>query len=299
MNTIGIIAEFNPFHKGHENILKAAREQFGADNVVVVMSGDHVQRGEPAIMDKYARSKAALCAGADLVLELPVAFATGSAQYFARGAVSALIHCGAVDSILFGSECGDIGALKAMAKETAAPEGDHDGHFTPTGERLPPNDLLAVEYIKALEYFGSDLTPLTITRIGTSHSAAAPEDGYASASALWQMLSSGDTCADKLREYMPAYGYDILSAYISEKKLLTPVTYSDGLLLKLLQGRSEGYSGYFDVFDDLSDKIGSKLEEYSSFTSFINSLKSKDISYSHISRALLHILLDIKKDVGH
>ena len=110
MNTIGIIAEFNPFHKGHENILKAAREQFGADNVVVVMSGDHVQRGEPAVMDKYARSKAALCAGADLVLELPVAFATGSAQYFARGAVSTLIHCGAVDGILFGSECGDIGA---------------------------------------------------------------------------------------------------------------------------------------------------------------------------------------------
>ena len=92
MKTAGIIAEYNPFHKGHEHIIKEARERFGAKHVIVIMSGDYVQRGEPAIIDKYSRTWTALTAGADIVLELPVALSTGSAQYFARGAVSALLH---------------------------------------------------------------------------------------------------------------------------------------------------------------------------------------------------------------
>ena len=312
MKTIGIIAEFNPFHKGHEYILKASREQFGADNIVVVMSGDYVQRGEPAVVDKYARTRMALSAGADLVLELPLCFATGSAQYFARGAVAALIHCGAIDSILFGSECGDIDKLREPAagctpatasnagKDTVIPavpsDDDHNGRITPMEMRLSPNDLLAVEYLKALEYFGSDITPLTITRTGTSHNAAEPEGGYASASALRQMLADDRIRIEDLQEYMPGYAYDILSEYMSDKTPVTADRYSDLLIYKLLQKRTEGYAKYFDVYDDLSDKIISMLEEYSSFTAFINSLKSKDISYSHISRALLHILLDVKKD---
>ena len=327
MKTIGIIAEFNPFHKGHEHLMKAAREVYGADQLVVVMSGDHVQRGEPAIIDKYARAEAALCAGADLVLELPIVYATGSAQYFARGAVSALINCACVDALLFGSECGRIDILKELAfGNTAAdeamsdeslsccssagkisgdsiPDGTHDGHFTPNDLRLSPNDLLAVEYLKALEYFGSDMIPLTIPRIGTAHNETAANDTYASAGALRQMLlavdadSVGDALSDgdALLAYMPEYACDILSGYISSRHLLSADAYSDALFIRLLQNRAAGYAGYFDVFEDLSDKIISKLEGYSSFTAFINSLKSKDISYSHLSRALLHILLGIKK----
>jgi len=312
MKTIGIIAEFNPFHTGHEYIMKAAREVYCADQLVVVMSGDHVQRGEPAIIDKYARAKAALCAGADLVLELPMVYATGSAQYFARGAVSALINCACVDALLFGSECGSIDILKELAfRNTAADKaisdetlsglssatGIHDGHFTPNELRLSPNDLLAVEYLKALEYFGSDIIPLTIPRIGTPHNETMASDTYASASALRQMLSTGDadSAGNMISAYMPEYACDILSGYISSRQLLTVDAYSDALFTVLLQNRPAGYAGFFDVFDDLSDKIISKLEGFSSFTAFINSLKSKDISYSHLSRALLHILLGIKK----
>lgn len=309
--------------------MKAAREVYDADHVIVVMSGDHVQRGEPAIIDKYARARAALCAGADLVLELPMVFATGSAQYFARGAVSALISCACVDALLFGSECGDTDMLKKLASENACvsggcpagntsgdnipgdssansisgdniPGGIHDGRFTPQQQRLSPNDLLAVEYLKALEYFGSDTIPLTVSRIGTSHNDKAASDTYASASALRQMLSAGaaDSVQNTLSSYMPAYACDILSGYLSDRCIVTANAYSDALFGRLVQNRTAGYAGYFDVFDDLSDKIISKLEEYSSFTSFINSLKSKDISYSHLSRALLHILLGaIKSDV--
>ena len=282
--------------------MKAAREIHGADHVIVVMSGNYVQRGEPAIIDKYARTQAALCAGADLVLELPTVFATGSAQYFARGAVSALINCACADALLFGSECGDTDMLKKLASENGSSGnnisgGIHDGRFTPQDLRLSPNDLLAVEYLKALEYFGSDMTPLTISRIGTSHNDTAASDTYASASALRQMLSTGvsDPSGDPLSSYMPAYACDILSGYMSEKCFVSADDYSDALFNRLLQNRSEGYAGYFDVFEDLSDKMISKLEEYSTFTAFINCLKSKDISYSHLSRALLHILLGTKK----
>ena len=287
--------------------MRAARDIYGADHVIVVMSGDHVQRGEPAVMDKYARAKAALYAGADLVLELPAAFATGSAQYFARGAVSALINCACVDAILFGSECGDIAGINAMASgdyvsEAGAPTGSgtgsaHSGRFTPPACRLSPNDLLATEYLKALEYFRSDITPLTIKRTGTSHNDNKPGDSYASASALRHMLTN--SVSENLSAFMPEYACDILSGYISDKRLVTADMYSDVLFCKLLQNRALGYAEYYDVFDDLSDKIISKLEEYSSFTAFINILKSKDISYSHLSRALLHILLGIKKsDIG-
>ena len=312
INTIGIIAEFNPFHKGHEHIINEARQHFGASHVIVIMSGDYVQRGEPAIIDKYARTKMALTAGADMVFELPTAFASGSAQYFARGAVSALINCTCVDALLFGSECGRIEILKelasgntvadeAMSDEPAngcsSPTVVHDGRFTPRELRLSPNDLLAVEYIKAIEYFGADITPLTIPRRAVSHTDVLPKEGFASASAIREMLcGSFSDGPNDIKEFIPSYAFDMLETYMAEKQPLSPGSFSDMLFSTLIRERSGGYADYFDIFPDLSDKIRTKLESYKDYTSFINVLKSKDISYSHLSRALLHILLDIKKE---
>ena len=108
MKIAGLIAEYNPFHNGHQYHIKKALEITGADAVVVVMSGDFVQRGTPAIMPKHLRTSAALGGGASVVIELPVSYATGSAEYFAYGAVSILENLGCVDSICFGSECGNI-----------------------------------------------------------------------------------------------------------------------------------------------------------------------------------------------
>ena len=116
MKIVGIIAEYNPFHNGHQYHIEKALEATGADAAVVVMSGDFVQRGAPAIMPKHLRAKMALNGGASLVLELPVPYATGSAEYFAYGAVSLLDKLGCVDSICFGSECGDIDKLSELAK---------------------------------------------------------------------------------------------------------------------------------------------------------------------------------------
>ena len=283
--------------------MRAARDIYDADHVIVVMSGDHVQRGEPAIIDKYARTWMALVSGADIVLELPVAFSTGSAQYFARGAVSALLHTGVVNGILFGSESGDLPVTETDQGDGSAVDKAHTGNFTPMEERLSPNDLLAAEYIKAIQYFGADITPLTIPRKAVSHTDDLPKDGFASASAIRRMLikeSAVVPCdgAESIKEFIPSYAYDMLKAYLMEKRPLTPDSFSDMLFSVLIRERSGGYADYFDIFPDLSDKISGKLESYKSFTSFIDVLKSKDISYSHLSRALLHILLDIKtKDV--
>ena len=115
MKTVGIIAEFNPFHEGHKHLIEKCKENLGADRVVIVMSGDFVQRGAPAIVDKYARAKMALRSGADLVLELPVYYSTGSAEYFAQGAVSILNSLGCIDYLCFGSEHADLKKLDNIA----------------------------------------------------------------------------------------------------------------------------------------------------------------------------------------
>ena len=108
MKTVGIIAEYNPFHNGHKYQIQKTRELTGADAIVIIMSGNFTQRGIPAITDKYTRTAMALLNGADLVLELPVCYATGSAEYFAGGAIALLDKLGCIDTVCFGSECGDI-----------------------------------------------------------------------------------------------------------------------------------------------------------------------------------------------
>ena len=263
--------------------------------MLVVMSGDHVQRGEAAIIDKYARAGMALDAGADLVLELPSAFATGSAQYFARGAVSALLHTGACDALLFGSESGDIEALKKTEAVIADPEAGK-GRFTPFDERPGPNDLLAAEYLKALDHFRSDMETHTIKRIGPGHDSLLPSDGFLSASALREYILSGeDACID----FMPEGAVKYLNESLITRDPMCFKSYSSLLFYALLSGKDSGYGAYFDVFDDLSDKILSRLEGYTDAESFAQSLKSKDISLSHIRRALLHILLKIRNDEVH
>ena len=111
MKVAGIIAEFNPFHNGHKYLIDLCKKEYGADYVVVVMSGDYVQRGAPALVSKFSRAKMALLSGADLVLELPIYYCLGSAEYFAEGALSVLDGLGIINDLFFGSECADIEIL--------------------------------------------------------------------------------------------------------------------------------------------------------------------------------------------
>ncbi len=330
MKTVGIIAEYNPFHNGHLYQLKKAKEVTGADFAVVVMSGDFTQRGIPAVFDKYTRCRLSLLAGADLCIELPVVFATASAELFAKGAVSLLSSLG-VDALCFGSECGEIAPLqkiasllsaeppaykealnkvlkeglsfpsaRALAVRECAHAGSLSGVDASASDVLSsPNNILGVEYLKALpalEKNGQHApVPYTIKREGDGYlSSALTEESFCSAMALRKGIADGNP--DLLR-YVPESIRQEFAAACQKKNALFADDFSGMLFYKLLSEKDAGYDAYLDVTSDLSDKIRKNLTSFATFSAFCeNSLKSKDITLTRVYRSLLHILLSIKKE---
>lgn len=214
MKICGIIAEYNPFHNGHKYQIEETKRRFGATHTVAVMSGNFTQRGDTAIFDKYKRAEVALKNGVDLVIELPVAYALGSAEQFALGAVSVLQSLGCVDMLSFGSECGDIGLLHETAGAVVyAQQHDDFFRFMRSGDTLPvalqktiekyyeseiietltePNNTLAVEYLKAMDEMGCLFEPVTIGRTGTGHDSDEVSENIASASKIRRMILAGE-----------------------------------------------------------------------------------------------------------
>lgn len=209
MKVAGIVAEYNPFHNGHAHQMERTRAEKGgceATHIVAVMSGHFVQRGEPALLPKVERVRAALMGGADLVLELPLPWSLSSAEGFAFGAVSLLDSLGCVDSLSFGSECGDAAALEKaaaamederylrllkyrMEQGIAAPQAQQKALEEVAGSRTAalldsPNNILGIEYIKALRRLGSAIHPFTVPRLGAAHDSLYPIGSIASASYL-------------------------------------------------------------------------------------------------------------------
>ena len=217
MDVAGIVAEYNPFHGGHAHHIAQTRKLLGDCAVVAVMSGHFVQRGECAVLDKWARARAALEGGADLVLELPTVWAASSAESFARGAIGILEAAGVVTHLSFGSERGDVGALRQVAAcldsgayraglrrfldegmpFAACRQGAVDELLGPGPARLlaQPNNNLGIEYIRALNARKSGIRPITIPRIGAEHDGGGHPD-YHSASFVRGELLSGRIPAD-------------------------------------------------------------------------------------------------------
>lgn len=218
MSTVGVIAEYDPFHTGHAWHLAETRRLLGADTAVVcVMSGNWTQRGTCALTDKWTRASLALSGGADLVLELPTVWAVSSAESFARGAAGLLEAAGVVDVLSFGSECGDADKLRRLAACLDSPACQAElSHFPDRGmpfaacrqgavRRLlgeepaallsSPNNNLGVEYIRALNALKSPIRPMTIPRRGAGHNAPGARDGFASATHIRALLRVGDWAA--------------------------------------------------------------------------------------------------------
>ena len=206
METAGIVAEYNPFHRGHAWHIAETRRRLGGDApVVCVMSGHWVQRGECALADKWLRAALALDRGADLVVELPTPWAMASAESFARGAVSLLAATGVVDVLSFGSETGELAPLEEAAAALDAPDYPERlraalgrGLSFPAARQeaagaaclSAPNNNLGVEYLRSLRALGSTIRPLTVPRQGAGHDGPAA-GGYASASELRRLLRAG------------------------------------------------------------------------------------------------------------
>ena len=327
MKIAAIIAEYNPFHKGHEFQIEETKRQTGADYVIALMSGNFVQRGAPALCNKYLRTKMALENGADVVLELPSLYATSSAEYFAQGGVSLLDKLGVIDYLSFGSECGDIRLITNFAKELLFNEQQekqisalvaqgvsfplarqqvflemlhtNSGTASSSSDDMAallssPNNILGLEYCKSLLALNSNIQPVTIRRKGSEyHDNILSEDNFhfASASAIRHAIY------DKSSDYLCHLPDSVASLFEEHKILDTFITEDDFSLLlyyKLLSEQKAGFTGYLDCSVELSGKIKKYLPEYRSYSQFCDLLKSKNLTYTRISRTLLHILLNMK-----
>ncbi|MBP3217819.1 MAG: nucleotidyltransferase family protein [Lachnospiraceae bacterium] len=283
MKVLGIIAECNPFHEGHAHLLREAQAASGADYTVVVLSGDYVQRGAPAIQDKYVRTRKVLEGGADLVLELPLYYACGAADYFARGAVSLLSGLNMITDLAFGSESADLDLLRDAAAALRHRSGDefHDALLTQLRQgksyaaaqaaflpALPrhPNDLLAAQYLAALE----EASGAVSVRIHPVRRIQVP------------------SASDRRSEMLA-------SPERREAPYLSPDDFSGALLMRLLE-HQEDLQAFADVSDSLADRIRTQLPAYTDYSGFTALLKTRDLTYTRVARSLLHILLDIRKE---
>lgn len=320
MKVCGIVAEYNPFHNGHLYHLQETKRISDADYIIVIMGGNFMQRGIPAIMDKYERTRCALSCGADLVIELPSYYAAGSAEYFAMGAVSLLNKLGVTDTLCFGSECGDAELLKHIAHiivEESDTYQERLQSYLRAGATFPaarsaailktcpelsasinilstPNNILGIEYIKSIIRQESPITPITMKRFGSDYHDIRLGINQSSASALRQALWTGTHLSD-LRDQIPETAYDILAAYLQNNKLLQLNDFSEILFYKLLSERPNGFECYVDVSPALSDRICNHIYKFNDYETFCDLLKTKDVTYTRISRCLYHILLNMRK----
>lgn len=333
MKITGVIAEYNPFHKGHACHLEQARLLTRADYLVVVLSGDFVQRGEPALVDQHVRARMALSAGADLVLLLPSAYACASAETFAGGAVSLLDGLGCVDALCFGSECGELARLvpyaQVLAQEPPAyqellraflkqgcsfplarSKALHE-YFSYTDDILPcslednacryesellthPNNTLGIEYLKALMLLHSPIQPYTIARQGAAYHDTSLLGKTASATAIRQAILAQNGLSGVLHQ-IPDTAGSILKEVFLAKGPLAFDDFSSILHYKLLSLSKEELSAYADVSPHLAARIKNLLPQYRCASSFAGLLKTRQLTHTHITRALCHILLDEKQ----
>ena len=336
MKAVGLVTEYNPFHNGHLYHLNKAMELTGADISVAVMSGDFVQRGEPAVLDKYTRASMALNSGVNLVVELPVNYAVSSAESFAAGALKVLDYIKA-DSIAFGSESGDIERLSKLAHILCDNEDtlyNEISKYTANGisyaaarqktvEKLTDkdtaamltssNNILAVEYLKAIIKNNYAIKPYTIKRKGDSYNDTDIRSDYASATAL-----RGNLKADNISKYIPVKAGLILS---SNTNYIYPDDITEALftrLLGILFASSydknvfiENVMRYPDVNKEIAGRLyksamdmitrtvpqwaGSKYDGAFSFGSLCEHIKTKEVPLSRIKRALVRITLGLDK----
>lgn len=320
MNVLGIIAEYNPFHNGHRYHLEQARQKACADGVVCVMSGNFVQRGEPAFLDKWARAQMALNQGVDLVFELPVLYATRSAYWFAKGGVLSLYRTGIVSHLAFGVETAEPALLKEIAKLLANEPASFQKLLRQelkTGSSFPkarakalpaelaeedrllhsPNNVLALAYLQVLEEEKIPLTPVMIQRQGSGyHDRTLEPNKLPSATALRQALLNGNAKLHELTEYMPVTTQEIIAAEYRAGKGPFSLTLLDAPLLTLLRRASrEELRQIVEVTEGLENRIQKTAASAENIAGFLDALKTKRYPYTRLQRFLIHLLLNYTK----
>ncbi len=307
MKTTAIIAEFNPFHNGHKYIADKAREN-GAECVIAIMSGNWVQRGDTAVISKFARTRQALECGFDLVAELPTYWAMATAQKFAAGAIYIAENLG-VDTLCFGSECGDItrimqtvycvrskefekklksylssGYTLAKARETAVQD------ICQNGELLRnPNDTLAIEYINAAKDLNSKMRFEAVKRIAVGHNDILKANGYCSASSIREMIKEGNI--DEAESYMPHEAFDILLDEYEKGKISDILALEKAIIAALRTSSPEIIGKTPDTNEGIENRIFNAASMSSTFNELMEYAGTKRYTNARLRRVILAAFL--------
>lgn len=304
MKTAAIICEYNPFHNGHKYHIEQTKKQFGATHIVCVMSGNFTQRGDVALCDKYERARAALNSGADLVIELPVAFSLASAEYFARGAVHIIKSLQCVDMLSFGSETGNCEILKEAAGAVhfaldsevfldhmrhglsypAALKATVEEYYTDDVVDIltGPNNILAVEYIRALDMAGGTIEPVTVRRYGAAHDSDELSSTI-SASKLRKMIKNGEDVS----------AYTAFSHYENYAEIERIET---AILAKLRTMSKSDFEKLPNGGGGIENRIVKAVRTATTLPQLMLMIKSKNFTMSRIRRLILCAFLGITKN---
>lgn len=313
MRVLGVVVEYNPFHHGHRYHLKQAKVLCAPDLTVAVMSGQFTQRGEPAIMDKWARAEIALSLGVDLVLELPTAWAARSAGDFATGAVAHLQACGATH-LCFGSESGDLEGMKRLAREQNSESAEFRASLRRSlaegssyarakadaltrstgGAPSTPNDILGLAYLAALDRLKSSMVPVAIRRKGSGYHDEDFTAEIASATAIRVGLRRGEPYGTLP---MPEPAVDILRR---ERELgRAPVfwdSYLEALRFTLARGSAAVFKGLPDMEAGLPHRLANSPGAFGSFEELMAQVKTRRYTRTRLQRTLLYALLDLTSE---
>ncbi|MBQ9097242.1 MAG: nucleotidyltransferase family protein [Clostridia bacterium] len=298
MKVCGIVAEYNPLHSGHKFHINKSKELTGADTVVVVMSGSFTQRGEVASFDKWTRAKSAILAGANLVVELPFCFASAPAEIFAGGAIRLLENIGC-DYVSFGSETGDIEKLKAMAsaqeqqmeKHLAEGKSYSSAIAAASGTDFTPNDILAIEYLKAIDKYNLKITPFTVKREGGSYDSENTEDDYISAKACRRLIAEKDF--DNLKKYMPAF--EIYKSALEEGRYTNPDILGTLFAGLIRTGRVDLANAAY-VTEGIENRIAKAAQEHGTLEGIVSAVKTKRYTHTRIMRIISCMMMGLTKD---
>lgn len=311
MKTAAIICEYNPFHNGHAYQIARTRELCGADFVVAIMSGNFVQRGDVAIFSKELRAKAAVASGADLVVELPTVFALQSAEFFAKGGVSIAGALGIVDFLSFGAECDDVRALADIAALLCREPDEFSAILKQqldTGMAYPaaraaaiahilgvnaaelissPNNILAIEYCKALYALGSGITPVAVKRKGTDHDSLTTDNDFASATHLRQLIMSEKR--DDALLYIPEHCHGLFK----DADIHCVDAMGKSIIAELIKLPASSLAEISDVGEGMENRIKAAALIAGNVSELADLIKTKRYTHSRIRRIILSAYLGI------
>lgn len=319
---LGIVSEYNPFHNGHLMHLNYSKDLTKADFTIAVMTGNFVQRGDTSLVDKWTKTEMALKAGIDLVIELPTVYATSSAENFADGAIKILDSLGIVDYLSFGSEIGELGPIDAVASVLAKEPKDLSALITrqlKSGLSYPkareialaqyfgtspiyteilqnPNNILGVEYLKAIKRRRSHIKAFTVKRDYSEYNSNTVKKGFASATAIRTMIKN----KKPIHKVVPFETYELLERQAKLGKIIPDLTvFEKEIIYTLRKMTLQEIASLPDVSEGLENRIKIAVNTYNTLPAIIEAIKTKRYTQTRIQRILVHALLGItQKDIN-